>query len=518
MTGWRNSFLSPGRLLRLSAARHGGVDMVAFEGTSYTYRVFNRQVNALAGRLSELGIGTGDRIQILSENGPDYVRLMFAANKIGAVSIPTNAMLVEHELAGVLRIGRPKMFFASRHHLDLARGAIGTTALDGTQLIELTTDGEESALGPSLFSDLDGTDRDPTPRAPVGDQDPGVILFSSGSTGMPKGIVKSNGSLVWSAINRQIAEPRRPGDREAFVLPLAGIAFANFLLTDVLSGATCLLLRRWDPEAATELLGQRGTTHVFLAPTMMVSIDRSRPGVTFPGVQVVETSFEFPMSNRHLARRLFPNAAILWSYGSTEAAMARTPPEYLFSDPGCVGYASGLDEFAVDANGDLDDGEHELGEIRSTGPTVMLGYLSEDEDGMTLPDDGWLRTGDLGWIDDDSALHFSGREKDMIKSGGSNVFAREVELVLMDHPAVAQAAVIGIPDEYWGESVVAFVETAASVTIADLQAHVESRLAPFRRPKSYFQIDEIPRNPTGKVAKGVLRDQVLRGAAVTLGD
>ena len=189
---------------------------------------------------------------------------------------------------------------------------------------------------------------EPLPHRPVLDGDPGIILFTSGSTGTPKGIVKSHSNLAWSAINHQISEPRRSGDRESFCLALAGVAFVNFLLLDALVGATCVLERKFSPAGLSRTLSTKGITHIFIAPTMISAIARDVPSAVFPSVRVVEASFEFPLEVRQLATIMFPNATILWSFGSTEATMARTPSRYLLADTTCVGYAGGLDEYRID--------------------------------------------------------------------------------------------------------------------------------------------------------------------------
>jgi fatty-acyl-CoA synthase len=447
-----------------------------------------------------------------------YVGTLFAASKLGLVAMPANAMLTADDLAALLDLSAPRHIVVGEGYLAKVTKALAASKESGDipltvlRLDDTVVDTDGRVVDLVQAARLDGSE--PMPSREVLDDDPGIILFTSGSTGTPKGIVKSVRSVAWSAINHQISEPRRSGDRESFCLALAGIAFANFVVLDALAGATCVLEPQFEPARLARSLTTRGITHIFMAPTMIAAIARDLPDATFPTVRVVETSFEFPLELRHRAVRMFPDAQILWSFGSTEATMARTPPEYLLTDVSCVGYAGGLDEYRISPDG-VEDG---VGEVQSFGPTVMMGYLSTEDDEFSarrgVRPDGWFDTGDRGWIGPDQELHFAGRVKDMIKTGGSNVFANEVEGVLVEHPAVRNAAVLGLADDYWGEVVAAVVEVADpdGFDVRDLRGFAAGRLAGFRQPKVYFLVADLPKNPTGKVAKGQLRIDITNGA------
>jgi fatty-acyl-CoA synthase len=510
--------LNIGRILRLGALKFGPRVFLEFGERAYTYADFNAQVNVLASAFAERGLANGDRVLILAPNSPGYVRAIFAAAKLGIVVMPVNAMLTTSDNAALIDLTRPALVVAGELYADRVREALRMSSHDAVPVVQLSLD--ERVVFPDSEIHLVnvaaggsvGTAAEPTPARPVQDDDPALILFTSGSTGTPKGIVKSHRSAVWSAINHQISEPRRSGDRESFCLSLAGIAFANFLMLDVLAGATCVLEPAFNASALTRTLSSRGITHIFIAPTMVAAIARAHPHARFPSVRVVETSFEFPIALREQTVAMFPNAAVLWSFGSSEATMARTPPHYLLTDVSCVGYAGGLDEYRIDP--ETTDG---VGEVQSFGPTVMQGYLTsvdgEIASGVGIRPDGWFPSGDLGWIDDDGALHFAGRVKDMIKSGGANVFAGDVETVLVDHPDVRNAAVIGLPDDYWGEVVCAVLESDAlpDLLVASVREFVSTRLAGYRQPKRYFVMADLPKNPTGKIAKGTLKASAQGG-------
>jgi fatty-acyl-CoA synthase len=513
------SHLNAGRILRLSAQKFGRRNFLEFGDRGYTYANFHNEVNAVAGWLASTGLANGDRVMLLSENTPGYLRMIFALGKLGVVTMPVNVMLTPADIAGLIDLARPRHLVAGERYLDALREA---RRLSGSPQLPIsvaaaddTIQAADGQLVDPVAVSRQGPVPEPTPARPIEDADPAFILFTSGSTGTPKGIVKSHANIAWSAVNHQISEPRRSGDRESFCLSMAGIAFANFILLDALTGATCVLEPGFAPQTLAHSLRSKGITHIFLAPTMIAAMAREVPDAVFPTVRVVETSFEFPIGLRRTAVAMFPNAQILWSFGSTEATMARTPPEYLLTDVSCVGYAGGLDEYRVAARtADASDG---IGEVQSYGPTVMMGYLSTDDPtfsrSLGVNEDGWFDTGDLGRIGPDHELHFVGRVKDMIKSGGANVFAGEVESVLVEHPSVQDAAVVGLPDEYWGEVVGAVLEVAdpEGIDLDEVRTFVSERLAGFRRPKAYFVVRKLPRNPTGKIAKGQLRADIAAG-------
>lgn len=498
--------LNHGRVLRLSASRYRDQPCLEFEGNTITFGELNRQVNQVARTLAERGVVRGTRVMILAANSPDYVRVMFAAAKLGAICVPCNTALLPQDLAFVITAARPALILADRTYHERAVAAV--SHVEQRPLPDVVRMPGKGVAGDALrFDHLDDAD---LPEDDLRDDDPAVYLFTSGSMGTPKAVVKSFANLAWHAINRQISQPRHEGDRELFVLPLSGVGFGNFLVTDVMTGTLCVLEPSFDPVRAARLLRETVVTHVFMAPTMMMAIDAAVEDATFPDVRVVETAYEVTGPQRQRIAEMFPRAQILYSYGCTEGSMARAPADAFLEDPSCVGFASGLDEYRVVPTEDADS---HLGAIEVTGPTVMQGYLTGpgQSPSAAVGDDGWFDTGDLGRFDQGGRLHFGGRQKDMIKSGAVNVYAWDVEAGLASHPAVHQVAVIGVADDYWGEAVAAVIEPRAGhqITLEEIRAHATQNLAGFRRPKTYFLVDRMPLNATGKIAKGELRDLVL---------
>lgn len=512
-----SSDLNYGRALRLSAMKFGERVFLEHGGALYTFREFNRQVNAVAAWLQALGMRHLDRMVLVSANSPDYLRLLFAAAKLGITTVPASSLLRPNDLTTLLKAARPSLAVTSSSYTEVLQLAIGgLDAPSRPSLLTIGTDAfrseADSTMWPALFEP--GAVAEPVPDGELDDDDPATVLFTSGSSGTPKGVMKSYANLMWHAINRQLAEPRHEGDRELFVLPLTGIGFANFVLTDALTGATCVL-ESFDAGRALELLANGGITHAFLAPTMLMAIERERPGVSFPSVGVLETAYEIPLSQREIVVRQFPDAKILYSYGLSEGSMARSPANRFLSDLTCVGYASGLDEYRVR---DVVGAPEGMGEILVAGPSVMSGYFGVEDKALPSPfEDDWLRTGDLGWIDDYGACHFGGRAKELIKSGGTSIFASDIESVLVEHPGIDCVAVVGVPDEYWGEAVVAVLEVSDNaLTVADVRAFAEHRLSRYQLPKAYYVLPRVPLNHTGKIAKGEVRKLLASGTLTAM--
>lgn len=507
-----DAFLNYGRVLRLSAMRYHDHPALEFEGEATSYVLLNEQVNAMANALAARGVISGDRVILCAPNGPDYVRVMFALAKLGAIAVPTNTGLLGEDLAHVLQATSPRLVAAAPQYLARVRDALSLAERDGSvEVVRILPDSANAghALEPETLS-IAGFCTDEPPEPTMADSETAILLFTSGSMGTPKAVAKSYRNLTWHAINRQLSQPRHEGDRELFVLPLSGVGFGNFLLTDLMVGGTCVLEPRFDPHRTAHLLAEGDIRVAFLAPTMLMAVDAAVPGASYPSVAVLETAYEITPAQRQRISAMFPSAQIHYSYGCTEGSMARASGDAFLGDPTNVGYASGLDEYRAPAEA------AGLGEIEVSGPSVMQGYLRAP--GAIDAGDvrgGWFATGDLGYQDANGAVHFGGRVKDMIKTGGLNVFAADVEAALAEHRSVSRVAVIGVPDEYWGEAVVAVVEFASNVEVSEgeLRTHAKETLAGFKRPKTYLTVDHLPLNPGGKLAKGEIRSMIETGGA-----
>ncbi len=489
---------APGNLadvLRLGASRYGDRAMLTCDGRTFGYREFNERVNRLAGGLAGIGVTRDDVVASIAQNGDDLLALYFALAKLGAVSVPLNTMLMPADVDDVLDRSAARMLvFAPEFAERVDRVAAGVERLSLDRLAEL-----EAA----------GSAREPVPVE--GGDRPSTVIYTSGSTGPPKGCMKTHANQIWSAVNCQLETPRGAGDVEMFTVPLAGVGFSNFVLGSMLGGARVVLCR-FDAEACLRTIAAERVTHVFLAGTMldaMLACDGERRH-DLSSLRLVETAYQLSDRLRSsIAARFGP--IVRYCYGSSEGSNWAAPADVFLSRPDCVGLPKGVDDFRIVDDAGTLLGPGEVGEVLIGGPTVMLGYLGDPDGTAEVLQDGWLRSGDLGEIADDGMLLFRGRKKDMIKTGGMNVAAAEVELAVARHPSVLEVAVIGVADDHWGEAVraiVAPVPNVATTTLAEqLHRHCRAELASYKRPKDFVVVEEIPKNPGGKIAKGLVRER-----------
>jgi len=478
---------------RLGAMRWPGREAVVYRGRRYTYAEFAELVGGRVHDLTRRGVGRGDAVVTMAGNSDLLLATYLAIAAIGALNIPLNTMTTVDETADVLaRTGARLAYYAPE--FTAQRDALPERAewvLLDAAAVETDPAWARAAL--------------PTPAG--GADEPAMVIFTSGSTARPKGCVKSHSNLIWHIVNAQLGMPRGPLDREVYVIPLAGIGLVNFALLNLLVGAT-LVLDRFTPEGTLRGIQDERATHCFLPPTMLHAMLSVPDQGTYDlsTLRRVDTGYEMSARLRNaIADRLGP--IVHYGYGSSEGTLSyATAPEFM-TDPQCVGVVFGLDELAImDPDGAL-LGEGQVGEIVSRGPTLLGGYLGDAELTAAALREGWYHSGDLGWLGPGRNLHFAGRLKDMIKTGGLNVSAAEVEQILARHPRVESVSVVGVADDKWGEAVVAAVVPVpgSAVSEAELAAFAAENLAGYKRPKRYLIRLELPVNPSGKVAKGVLR-------------
>ncbi len=452
--------------------------------------------SALAGGLvSKLGVEPGDRVAILDKNSDDYLELVFAIDKAGAVCVPINWRLTAEEVGQVVEDAEPKLLVVGEEFRDRA---------------------ERVGVRVAGFSELPRQGGDPRR-----DREEAVawMLYTSGTTGRPKGVMLRNLNLfsLTGPLSFEVPELGE-GTGALVAMPLYHIGGIGWGLAVVSSGATAVIAREVVPEDLLRLLVERRVATGFVVPAVLLFLTQ------VPGVQ----DMEFP-DLRNLIYGASPIAEDLLRrsietfrcrftqvYGLTETTGAITAlthehhrgPRLL----SCGRPMFGQEIRVVGPRGeDLPAGE--VGEVVYRGPGVMAGYWRQPEETAAVLHEGWLHTGDAGCLDADGFVYIRDRIKDMIVSGGENVYPAEVEGVLAAHPAVADCAVIGVPDERWGEAVKAIVvrRPGTGVTEEELIAWTRGRLAGFKRPRSVDFVESIPRNPSGKILKRELRQPYWAG-------
>ncbi|MBR7833325.1 long-chain fatty acid--CoA ligase [Actinospica durhamensis] len=475
------------------------------------YRELHARTLGRAAQLHAAGLRRGDRVAYLGPNHPAYLETLFAAGMLGAVLVPLNTRLATAELAYCLTDSGSAVLVYTEGYADAARAAAAEVE-------------HAMHLIPAAASVIDEAEFD----EPVGLDDPCMILYTSGTTGRPKGVVLSHGNLIWNAINVVVDTDLAHDEVTLVSAPLFHTAALGMTcLPTLLKGGTVVLEETFDEQRALELIARHGVTLLFGVPAMYQRL-ADAPGFADADLGSIRTLMcgGAPVPRTLIDRYLARGLGFVQGYGLTEAS----PGTLLLDAQHAVSKAgsAGVPHFFTDvrlvgAGADTDaaasgDAEADAGELRVRGPNVMLGYWGRpQETAQALGDDGWLRTGDLAVADADGYVRIVDRLKDLIISGGENIAPAEVEEVFYRHPAVAECAVIGVPDERWGEvgrAVVVARSTQglggaaeAEELAAELIGFAAQQLAKYKVPKSVVFATALPRSGAGKVLKSVLREQ-----------
>jgi fatty-acyl-CoA synthase len=462
---------------------------VRYRGTEFTFAELERRTAALAAGLDRAG-AAGRIVAWMMANTPEAIEVSMALARVGAVSVPLNSRLQVDEI-------------------DFILGDSGAELL----LVDPALSAEARALGerpealPSPTALRDGGAGGFSPRE-VPDTALASVLYTSGTTGFPKGVMRSHRANAWNVVNSALGSPRSPGEVELFNLPAFGIGLLHFALPALLGGATLVLDHTFAADRAWRLLQDEAVTRTFLAPTMMSAMLAVEGQSSFDvgRLTTIYTAYQFAEPLRARAIERFGDRFV-FMYGLTEAQLTCARPGEFAAAPDSVGGAMGVLRIRVldPAGRQLPAGE--VGEIALQGPATMDGYLNRPEETAASLHDGWVLTGDLGRIDEDGDLHYSGRLKDMVKTGGFSVDPAEVERALTAVDGIREAAVIGVPDAHWGEMLVAYVVTETPLDERAVIAACRNRVAGFKVPKRVLALDALPVNATGKVERGRLRER-----------
>ncbi len=478
--------MAPDRWVATWAARRPEEPGLEFEGRVWTWAGLDQEVERTARWLRSLGVGPGERVACLHRNHAHVVFLFLAASRLGAVFNPWNARLAPEETAYRLRDADPRCVVVEPGLRD-----------------RLAAEVERSGRVVSFLQGAPAGDAAPAPAAGRGGPDaPQALLYTSGTTGRPKGALLPVRKGFFNALNAQEFLEVGVGDRMLVVLPLfhSGALFIQ-VVPALYAGATVVLHSRFDPERVARTLMEDRITHFLAVPTVLRRVLDAGSAQHLRGLRVCGVGGE-PVPPEMIASCLEAGVEVRQLLGQTETSIVLwASADDLRDRPGTVGRPVRHAELRL---GPIRSG---VGEIRVRGPALMLEYWNDPELTRRSFVRGWFRTGDLGRMDEGGYWYLAGRAKEMYISGGENVYPAEVEAVLRAHPAVADAAVIGVPDPRWGEAGHAFVELrpGAEASAEDLRVWCSRRLARFKCPRDVSFVARLPRTELGKVRKDALR-------------
>ena len=500
---------------RLRRVKSAGRPAILFRGSTITYDELADDVDRLASALLRLAVRPGDRVAFLGDNHPAFVESLFATALVGAVFVPLNTRLAVPEITAMLVDSAPRILFSTTPlERKAAESSLGLGILRITVRDPEADDQRELPPGTLDFEAL-RLEPGPLPATPpdVRLADRAMIVYTSGTTGRPKGAVLTHGNLTWNAINVLVDYDLTSDDRALMVSPLFHVASLGMgCLPVLLKGATLLLEERFEPDAALHTIEHLRATSISGVPTTF-QLMLDAPGWASADLSSLRlmTCGGSPVPERVRDAYQARGLAFSGGYGMTESSPGITllPPALARAHPGSAGLAHFFSRFRIrdDARGVLAEAGH-AGEIETCGPNVFLEYWRMPEATRAVfTHDGWLRTGDIGIVDDLGFLHVVDRAKDVIISGGENIASAEVELALLAIEGVTGAAVIGVPDERWGEVPHAVLTLAADTALEPdaLVTALSQRLARYKVPRTFEVVGELPRTASGKVQKQILR-------------
>ena len=504
------------------AREQGEAEFAVHGDRRLTYREAGAETNRLANALAAAGLQIGDRIGILSKNSIEYVLLYFAAAKAGVVPVPLNYRLAPDEWRYILNDAGAKMLFAAGDYpreVDPIRSELKSVerwiAID-----------EPGTSGWEAYHRFAADQPDTPPNRLVLPEHDLFQLYTSGTTGHPKGAVLTHRAVTTHVLQMGLAHNIQPGERLLLVAPIFHVAALNAGAIPCLAAGGCLYIQSdFKPAEVVRALSEAHIGMAILVPAMIQACLTAVPDAAqrrYDDLRLIHYGAS-PIAEATLRRAIETfKCEFSQGYGMTEMSAAIAVLSWadhqraLKDKPGLLLAAGrpilGTEVRVVDSEDNpLPNGT--IGEILARGPQMMSGYWGQPEATAAALRGGWMHTGDAGFLDDDGYLYIQDRVKDMINSGGENVYPRAVEEVLFKHPAVAEAAVIGVPDSQWGEAVKAIVvlRPEKRATADEIMEFCRGKLGGFERPRSVDFVDALPRTPSGKVLKRLLREPYWAG-------
>ena len=496
-------------------------EAIIFEGNRWSFSDLADRSNRLANALAGMGVGQGDKVGMLQVNCNECIEVYFATAKLGATYVPLNFRARAEELEFMINFSEASALFLGQRYVKMINsmreqipGMKNLVSVEGPAEGMLDYESVIAEADPEeVFTDID-------------DNDTSILMFTAGTTGQPKGVMLTHDNLATYVLNN--VSPADPDIEEKNILtvPLYHIAGMQAVLAAVYGGRTLVVQRQFDPSEWMTLVETESVTRAMMVPTMLKQLMEHEefPKRNLSSLQVITYgAAPMPVEVITKAIEVFPGTRFINAFGQTESASTitmLTPEDHVIEGTpgeraiklkrlGSIGRALGDTEVKIFGEEGSELAVDEVGEIVARGPRVMKGYWKAEEATNSTIRNGWLYTGDIGYMDEAGYIFLSGRAKDIIIRAGENISPEQVEATLHSHPAIDEAAVIGVPDPQWGETVRAIValKAGAQASEADIIEHCRGQLASFKKPESVIFVDSLPRNPLGKVLKRVLREE-----------
>lgn len=512
--------------LHRAVQRHPDRIAVRFGDRQQTFAGFYDRVARLAGALQELGMRAGDRVAMLSLNSDRYLEYQMAVPWAGGVLNPCNIRWSAAEILYSLEDSGSTILLVDETFRPVAE----QFRRESTTLREVIYCGDGDVPAGMLGYEALVAAASPVPDAVRRGEDLAGIFYTGGTTGFPKGVMLSHNNMCSSALALHSEGLAEPGGTYLHAAPMFHLADMGFSMVHWIAGNTHTIYPAFNPEGVLDALERDRVTHVLLVPTM-IQMMVDHPAMQKPrdlgALQTIAYGAS-PIAEAVLERAMavLPGVGFVQAYGMTELApLATVNPAYYHTVEGrrhgklrAAGRAGQCVELRIVDPSGREVPRGTVGEVVVRGPNVMQGYWNKPDLTAAAIRDGWMHTGDGAWMDEDGFIFIVDRLKDMIISGGENVYSGEVENALAQHPAVAACAVIGIPSEQWGESVHAVVvcKPGAEVSADELVAHCKSLIAGYKCPRSIAFTDALPLSGAGKVLKTTLREPFWQGRERTV--
>ncbi len=493
---------------------------IIFEDKILSYAQLTERVNRLANALAGLGVKKGDRVAIVQVNSPTVIETYFAVARLGGIFVPLNFRAKGSELAYMLNSAEANVFLVGDRYLDLV-DTIRTEAKTVKHYISL----DKPKANYLTYEDIVAHASTEEIYTDIGDTDTTILMYTAGTTGFPKGVMLPHNSFSVYVLENVTPASPDTDEKNILTVPLYHVAGVQAMMAAIYGGRTLVMERQFDPKDWMGLVQKWGVSRAMMVPTMLKQLldnpDFSKYDLSSLKV-ITYGAAPMPLNVIKRAIEAFPGVGFINAFGQTETASTVTslgPEDHVITGTlaerekklvrlSSIGKPmSDIEMKVIDESGH-ELGPNQVGEIVARGPRVMAGYWKDAEKtAKTIDPEGWVHTNDMGYRDEGGYYFLSGRITDMIKRGGELIAPEEVELVLATHPNIDEVAVIGVPDEEWGEQPRAICVPKAGTTLTpeEVIEYCRTRLSSFKRPRSVIFVESLPRNPMGKVLKKDLR-------------